>query len=195
MTRKRKHHLSDQPTTILTSHKRHKSHSVVSPSTQHSVLCQYYPKVQTLRDYLLSELPASSKSRRRRIVSICRSAEAQEAEIESATCQKSQTNIDKDLARLLSSTLVGAGITHAAKQPWTKDFEIFSQQLASTTASIWAEGTTSQTEVSSHRPLATMGAYIPPLNPSAFGPYPLNPSWRIPNLSLGCRLRCLATFL
>ena len=150
MTRKRKHRVSQDSAAVSNPQKRQKIHNVDPPSTRHSVLCQYYPKVQNLRDYLLTELPASSKSRRRRLISICRDAEAQEPKDGNNACRKSKSDIDWELARLLDSVLVGHGITQGARQLWTKDFEIFSQQLASTAASSWVEGTTSQPEVSSN---------------------------------------------
>lgn len=37
---------------------------------KYTLLAQYYPKLQTLRDYVLSSLPASSRLRRKRIASL-----------------------------------------------------------------------------------------------------------------------------
>ena len=148
MTKKRKLRSSRDSTAALTPPKRQKIHEVDSPSTQHSVLRQYYPKTLNLRDYLLTELPTSSKSRRRRINSISRNAETHGQEDRNDLRRKSNTYIDWELAQLLNSTLVGIGIAYEPRQLWTKDFEIFSQHLASTAASSWAEGTTSQPEVS-----------------------------------------------
>lgn len=44
------------------------------PVVKQALLAQYYPQVLTLREYLLSKLPAASKIRRRKILSIGRKA-------------------------------------------------------------------------------------------------------------------------
>lgn len=59
----------------------------------HPVISQYYREVLTLRQYLLRQLPVSSKSRRRRIASL--------------GISKATDSRDKSLAGLLDSTLVG----------------------------------------------------------------------------------------
>jgi hypothetical protein len=41
-----------------------------NPVIKSAVLAKYYPQVLTLREYLLSKLPASSKIRRRKILSV-----------------------------------------------------------------------------------------------------------------------------
>lgn len=63
----------------------------------HPVISLYYPQVSTLRQYLLQQLPSSSKLRRRRIRSF-KAAPGAVAEDKSATDQ---------LAILLDTTLVG----------------------------------------------------------------------------------------
>lgn len=64
----------------------------------HPVISLYYPQVLTLRQYLLQQLPSSSKLRRRRIRSF-KAAAGAAAEDKNATDQ---------LANLLDTTLVGA---------------------------------------------------------------------------------------
>jgi telomerase reverse transcriptase len=59
-------------------------------SRTHPVISLYYQKVFTLRDYLLQQLPSTSKSRRRRILSL-----------------DSPDASTSALAQLLDSTLVG----------------------------------------------------------------------------------------
>jgi hypothetical protein len=63
----------------------------------HALLSQYYPRLQTLRDYLLCRLPKSSRLRRKKISSIGRQAEPRgiPSDIEHLVC------------RALDTTLVG----------------------------------------------------------------------------------------
>lgn len=79
------------------------SRSCASPKSKHEgmtghshpVISLYYPQVLTLRQYLLQQIPVSSKSRRRRIASV--RADGSDAETEG----------DHGLANLLDRTLVG----------------------------------------------------------------------------------------
>lgn len=65
----------------------------------HPVISLYYSQVVTLRQYLLCQIPLSSKSRRRRIVSICH---------EPAPAKTSDDGGSGGLlANLLNTTLVG----------------------------------------------------------------------------------------
>lgn len=65
---------------------------------KYALLALYYPEVVTLREYLLSKLPATSKVRRRRIVSIGR---------EHQNPSPQHRNDDLDLAVALDQTLIG----------------------------------------------------------------------------------------
>ncbi|KAH8884463.1 hypothetical protein GQ53DRAFT_697644, partial [Thozetella sp. PMI_491] len=47
-------------------------------SVSHGVLAQYYPGIQTLRDYVLSKLPSSSRLRRKKIAAVGRTADLSE---------------------------------------------------------------------------------------------------------------------
>ncbi len=64
---------------------------------KHALLAQYYPEIQTLRQYALAKLPASSRLRRRKIASVglVRSA-----------AEKAPTEDETTLGDLLDSTIV-----------------------------------------------------------------------------------------
>ncbi|KAJ9228282.1 hypothetical protein DTO271D3_5664 [Paecilomyces variotii] len=85
----------------------------------HPVISRYYRRVLTLRQYLLEQLPSSSKSRRRRIASLGR--------------QGADTPRDHDneaLSTLLDSTLVGV-----LREPHPKDDKETQKHLAAFTQS------------------------------------------------------------
>ncbi|MCJ1247012.1 hypothetical protein MMC30_004223 [Trapelia coarctata] len=134
-----------------TSPKRQKNHHPtvsVNCSPGHPVLCRYYPNVQTLRQYLLSKLPHSSKTRRRKIASLSCEPKGGRLELRSAGDEHSDESDDSQLATLLDSTLVGVGeVTASESICRTKDFEFFSQQLSSTVANSLGEGSVSQPEI------------------------------------------------
>ncbi|GAD98225.1 telomerase reverse transcriptase [Paecilomyces variotii No. 5] len=83
--------------------------------TTHPVISRYYLRVLTLRQYLLEQLPPSSKSRRRRVASLGRQGGDEE-------------NIEA-LATLLDSTLVGIlrETNRKNDQERQKDFAAFTQ--------------------------------------------------------------------
>lgn len=94
------------------------------PGVDHPVLRRLYPGVLSLRHYLLSRLPASSKYRRRRLTQL-------------GLHHHAQHHLDADLAQLLDATLIGiprtadaAGQDEAAKDR-ARDIDTFSQQLSS----------------------------------------------------------------
>jgi telomerase reverse transcriptase len=104
MGKKRKRPIKDRgPTSsshmgITTSPRRFRtSHAPISLGTEtsHPVISLYYLQVVPLWEYLLQQLPVTSKSRRRRILTLD-SREDQETNAQSQT-----------LAELLDSTLVG----------------------------------------------------------------------------------------
>ena len=104
MGKKRKRPIKDRgPTSsshmgITTSPRRFRNpHAPISLGTKtcHPVISLYYRQVVPLREYLLQQLPVTSKSRRRRILTL-NPREAQETNAQSQT-----------LAELLDSTLVG----------------------------------------------------------------------------------------
>lgn len=86
-----------------------------------SLLSQYYPQVLTLREYLLSRLPISSKARRKKIASVkCR---VQHGRVDEAQPE------ELSLARYLDQTLVGVpeGIEIPSDERW-KQWVSFSQR-------------------------------------------------------------------
>lgn len=64
----------------------------------HPLLSHLYPNLQTLRNYVLSKLPASSRIRRKKIASVG---------LQDDTAEKTATETELALARLLDTTVVG----------------------------------------------------------------------------------------
>jgi hypothetical protein len=64
------------------------------PLVQHAVLAQYYPQVLSLREYLLSKLPPTSKTRRKKISSVGKKA-------------RPNAQNDEVFATFLDRTLIG----------------------------------------------------------------------------------------
>lgn len=102
------------------------SSTATPPSTDHPVLRRLYPQVTTLRYHLLSQLPRSSKNRRRRISQLGLSSPAQHA--------ASASDADVELGQLLDATLVGsfpdAELEHSehVAQERSREIETFTQQ-------------------------------------------------------------------
>jgi telomerase reverse transcriptase len=69
------------------------------PGLDHPVLRHHYSQVLTLRQYLLAQLPLSSKNRRRRISQLGQTPPAQD--------DASTRDADIQLGQLLDSTLIG----------------------------------------------------------------------------------------
>ncbi|KAF2831905.1 hypothetical protein CC86DRAFT_82738 [Ophiobolus disseminans] len=96
----------------------------------HPVLRRFYPGVVTLRHYLLSKLPNSSKNRRRRISQLGYATPAQK---DAAT-----GDVDVDLGQLLDSTLVGyspytiPNTQEQAEKECSREIERFTQQRSQT---------------------------------------------------------------
>lgn len=117
----------------------------------HPVISRYYQRVLTLRQYLLEQLPPSSKSRRRRVASLGRQGSDSDGSRED--------NIE-ELATLLDSTLVGILCETNRKddQERQKHFAAFTQsQYRSSLTSTDTGPTCPQSEVRSSvlRPLNT----------------------------------------
>ena len=125
---------------------------LVAALAQHPSLRLYYPRVTTLRDYLLSGLPKTSKGRRRKIANAGNNASAVEdpsstdrgAENTSknAYTLKVSANNDKALASVLDSTLVCKHNVPESRpnHARSKDFEVFSQHLNLTATSSVGQG-------------------------------------------------------
>jgi hypothetical protein len=92
----------------------------------HPVLRRLYPQVLTLRNYILLQLPNSSKNRRRRISQLGVSTPAQD--------DASTHDVDIKVAQLLDSTLIGCAPDAAPKnqeqeaRERSRDIEKFTQQ-------------------------------------------------------------------
>jgi hypothetical protein len=104
----------------------HQSDNATPTGTDHPVLQRLYPQVLTLRHYLLSQLPTSSKNRRRRLCQL--------GNIPPAPGGQPTSDVDTDLGQLLDSTLIGCSsdagskrAEHAAKDR-DRDIKSFTQQ-------------------------------------------------------------------
>lgn len=87
----------DRPVAKAKKARRGDGASETGKPVSHPLLSQLYPHVQTLRDYVLSRLPASSRLRRKKIASVGLVDEAS---------GKTATEAEKDVARLLDTTVV-----------------------------------------------------------------------------------------
>lgn len=74
-----------------------------SPVTQ-SLLHHYYPEIRTLRKYLISKLPSSSRLRRKKIASLTPSTDAS-----ASAAAEAQNTTRQQLCALLDNTLVAPG--------------------------------------------------------------------------------------
>ena len=147
MARKRKHICEASE---LGSAKRRKSSVLLhhpSDSRSHPVLSLYYGKIYSLREYLLSKLPASAKSRRRKIASVGNTHEDANDVVHQGVQTGNSKDHDTRWAGLLDSVLVGVRVDREPDNFRMKDFEVFSQRTHSTVASSIDEGTFSQHEV------------------------------------------------
>lgn len=101
-------------------------------AVEHPVLRRLYPQVLTLRQYLLVQLPRSSKNRRRKLDQIGRPTAAHNA--------TSPLEVDVEVGRLLDSALVttlaasdGGLLEHETKQR-EQEIQSFTQQRSPGTA-------------------------------------------------------------
>jgi telomerase reverse transcriptase len=90
----------------------------------HPVISLYYPQVVTLRQYLLQQIPITSKSRRRRIASI-RSDALTERQGDGSSAERQV----QGLASVLDTTLVGVlkETSPTVTQERRRDFAAYSQ--------------------------------------------------------------------
>lgn len=128
--------------------------SVVLPKDdafiKHPLLSLYYPRVLTLRDYLLSQLPPSARSRRRRLSSAGTHHETFDA-VGASDDQRNTPRVEDDgaLAKLLDSTLIGQFQAQWLNRDDSRIRELatFSQKVTSTVgSSAEGGGTCSQSE-------------------------------------------------
>ncbi|KAI1281011.1 hypothetical protein F5Y07DRAFT_315892 [Xylaria sp. FL0933] len=74
------------------------SQYLTKPRLRHPVLSQYYPHVQSLREYIITQLPPSSRIRRRKISAIG---------IVNKSHSSPLTDTERSLGVLLDNTLIG----------------------------------------------------------------------------------------
>lgn len=104
------------------------SASATPAPIEQPVLQRFYPRLLTLRFYLLSVLPKSSKNRRRKLAQLGRPIAGKEA---TSTCVP-----DSELGQLLDSTVIGEHLTTKINdgdqltRERNKDIETFTQQLS-----------------------------------------------------------------
>lgn len=129
---------------------------------EHPTLCLYYSTIFTLRTYLLSSLPPSSRSRRRKIASIGvhqRNAVGHAGDYDPLrgaeppprlTCSNQLwPDSERSLATLLDKTLVCTAMDEPrmVNNSREQDFASFSQQANLTARSSFQEGTSPISEV------------------------------------------------
>lgn len=124
----------------------------------HPTLRLFYQRVSTLREHLLSQLPKTSKKRRRTIAAWGRNASSKDfARRDLYTCER-QVQVDRQKAylddedsmtRLLDQTLICSLHEDFAQDSvyHAKDLEAFSQQVTLTVGSSIGEGTCTQSEL------------------------------------------------
>lgn len=112
----------------------------VAPSSRISVikqglLAQYYPQVLSLREYLLSNLPAGSKVRRKKVTCVGRRSDDEDTE--------------KELSNFLDHTLIGVVRCNAMlqEQRWQQRKSLSQQEDDSTVSCANLSGLYSQSEV------------------------------------------------
>ena len=113
---------------------------------KHPALGLYYRNILTLRDYLLSKLPITSKARRRKIVSIV----SDTADFHHKAEETSTLSRNGDcLSKLLNNTLVCEvhEQTPRPDSPRTKELEAFSQHVNPTAESSVGGSTTSLSDL------------------------------------------------
>ncbi|OKL61688.1 hypothetical protein UA08_02399 [Talaromyces atroroseus] len=119
---------------------------------EHPVLSRYYPRVVTLRQYLLEELPSSSKARRRQVLTLGKPKHARSTDISVSTSEKpTQRNegTDMNLAHFLDSTLVGIrkDVSPAVLNARHKELVAFMQSEERSTLFTDTEQRSAQSEV------------------------------------------------
>lgn len=115
------------------SHCHQPAHATTAAGVEHPVLRRLYPNLFTLRHYLLSQLPRTSKNRRRRILQLGRPIAAHES--------ASTTHaLDADLGKLLDTAVIGTFTTpdtenyEQVTKKRNEDINVFTQQRSQPTA-------------------------------------------------------------
>ncbi|KAL8713551.1 MAG: hypothetical protein Q9220_002413 [cf. Caloplaca sp. 1 TL-2023] len=153
MTGKRKRHRPHRSDVV--SHKRVKRDTQVieQNTTRHPTLSLYYPHILTLRAYLLSKLPKSSKTRRRRIAAL---KDTSHSTTNFQACLVAPSDINAHLAKLLDRTLICIRPHENVfkLQSRDQDFQTFSQRVEGQDESSLLEGNTPQSEDDEQRVLS-----------------------------------------
>ncbi|KAL9578805.1 MAG: hypothetical protein Q9212_005488, partial [Teloschistes hypoglaucus] len=155
MTGKRKRHRPRKSDIAPYKRARHDVASTTFDQVTHPTLSLYYPRILTLRNYILSRLPPSSKKRRRRLIALKCDA-VTEGNISKASSdpniqssQSFQSTVVDALGRLLDRTLVcnRDDESRVDVQDREQDFRVFSQRHDGADESSLLEPGTSQSEI------------------------------------------------
>jgi len=128
------------------------ANAVIDDSVKHPLLSLYYPRIVTLRTYLLETLPVSAKKNRRKIALLGRPNNGNKEQQSPGNDQGEGAPLDRTakLAELLDTTLVGLSKRDTKEdiEKRMKDFVEYSQtQVGSTIGSSLGTGNCSQSEV------------------------------------------------
>lgn len=131
-----------------TSSKRIKTCSPAATIT-HPTLSLYYPRILTLRHYILSQLPATSKTRRRKFTNL-----SHEATETSGGNGDTEDEASTMLAKLLDRTLIcrKANEHRVPFETREQGFRTFSQRNDAVDESSLLEGNTPQSDVGLPKP-------------------------------------------
>lgn len=132
-------------------HKRSKVEGKTVIPVKHPTLSLYYRNILTLKDYLLSKLPTTSKARRRKIASIVRVPDT--ASLHHNDEDTSTLFQDRHaLSKLLNNTLVCTvhEQTQTPEPSRIQDFKAFSQRCSPTVGSSAGGNTSSLSELVDH---------------------------------------------
>ncbi|KAI0418047.1 hypothetical protein F5X98DRAFT_126411 [Xylaria grammica] len=88
----------NEPTPKKNRKKKSGNQSLIVSGLQHPVLCQYYPNVQSLREYIITKLPPSSRIRRRKVSAIGLATEFLHTPL---------SGVERSLGFLLDTTFIG----------------------------------------------------------------------------------------
>ncbi|KAI1813578.1 hypothetical protein GGS20DRAFT_470747 [Poronia punctata] len=99
--------------------KKHNSRSLADAKGQHPILSQYYPQVQTLREYVIAKLPATSRIRRRKVTAVG---------IVSKSPDKAPSEVERSLGALLDTTFVGIPSSATDEEGRLEEWRHFSQR-------------------------------------------------------------------
>jgi telomerase reverse transcriptase len=115
------------------------------PPVKDALLAQYYPTVLSLREYLLSKLPRTSKIRKKKILGVGRKSSAETGDLQD------DTDEDRVLADFLGRTLVGVSTYEISQEERAEGWNTFSQRgdtSISTIGNLSGGGLFSQSDVS-----------------------------------------------